>query len=84
MAFLNPPWERVTRHGIPTLVLVRAIPGSQLAVGNEYPIPDSTDKRVVMRARQLYEQRRLAPAEPKPGAGAKFKTKEVNSGNRKK
>lgn len=58
----------------PTMLVRRAIPGTDLRVGDFYPDPGS-DKRARLRAALYFEQRRIVPAavtapEPQPDAGA--------------
>lgn len=74
---------RLKHIGIPfpSMVVSRAIPGTELRVGEPYPDP-GTDKRARLRAALYFEQRRIIPASaasvPPPIA-----KKEKSSGTRK-
>jgi len=55
-------WAQLTKGGIPPLFVLRPLAGGFTPpnLGDEYPAPDPANKMVVMRARQMYEQRRIA------------------------
>jgi hypothetical protein len=53
-------WARLTRGGVPPLYVLRPLQGfTPSDIGDEYPAPAATNKVQLMRARQLYEQRRI-------------------------
>jgi hypothetical protein len=53
-------WARLTRGGVPPLYVLRPVQGfTPSDIGDEYPAPAATNKVQLMRARQLYEQRRI-------------------------
>jgi hypothetical protein len=47
----------------PRMVVSRAIPGTDLKIGDAYPDPGG-DKRARLRAALYFEQRRIVPATP--------------------
>ena len=57
----RPQWAQLIRNGVPPLYVLRPLAGgfTPSAAGDEYPIPQSTDKFQMARARQMYEQRRI-------------------------
>lgn len=60
MFYRRPTWAQLTQSGIPPLYVLRPLGGfTPPATGDEYTVQDPTDKFQVMRARQLYEQRRI-------------------------
>ena len=62
------PWPRLVREGIPPLAVIRkplAITAElTLEIGSAFPVPK--DRKEELRARQLYDQRRIAPGEGQP------------------
>jgi len=56
-------WAQFIRTGVPPLFVVRPLAGgfTPPKTGDEYPAPDPSNKFQMMRARQLYEQRRIGP-----------------------
>ena len=52
-------WAQLTKGGVPPLFVLRPLPGGFTPpdIGAEYPAP--ADKGQMLRARQLYEQRRI-------------------------
>lgn len=65
----------------PSMVVSRAIPGTDLKVGDAYPDPGA-DKRARLRAALYFEQRRIVPVSGT--AVAAPITKEKKSGTGKK
>jgi hypothetical protein len=64
MAFYRRPnWAQLTKDGVPPLYVLRPLSGGFTPpnVGDEYPAPDQSNKFQMMRARQMYEQRRVGP-----------------------
>ncbi|HZT29252.1 MAG TPA: hypothetical protein VFA33_05180 [Bryobacteraceae bacterium] len=64
MAFYRRPnWAQLTKDGVPPLYVLRPLSGGWTPpnVGDEYPAPDPANKFQMMRARQMYEQRRVGP-----------------------
>ena len=61
--FRRPHWAQLTRGGVPPLYVLRPLAGgfTPPSTGDEYPAPDPTNKFQMMRARQMYEQRRIGP-----------------------
>src|ERR1700729_3161522 len=64
-------WARLTAGGIPPLAVIRRPLridfGPALDVGSEYPRPEPGNFAQARRARQFYQQRRIAPLDsPKP------------------
>ena len=79
-----PSRARLVRPEVPfpAAIVVRAIPGTTLQVGDVFPDPGE-DKRARMRAALYVEQRRLAPAtEPSAATAAKSKKEKKNHGIR--
>ena len=56
-------WAQLIRTGVPPLYVLRPLAGGFTPpnTGDEYPAPDASNKFQMMRARQLYEQRRIGP-----------------------
>jgi hypothetical protein len=53
-------WARLIRGRIPRLFVLRPLRGfTSSDIGDEYPAPEAANKIQLMRARQLYEQRRI-------------------------
>ena len=63
MLYRRPNWAQLIRTGVPPLYVLRPLAGGWTPpnAGDEYPAPDPTDKFQMMRARQMYEQRRIGP-----------------------
>ena len=63
MLYRRPNWAQLIRTGVPPLYVLRPLAGGFTPpnIGDEYPAPDSSNKLQMMRARQLYEQRRIGP-----------------------
>ena len=63
MLYRRPNWAQLIRTGVPPLFVLRPLAGGWTPpnTGDEYPAPDSSNKFQMMRARQLYEQRRIGP-----------------------
>ncbi len=64
MAFYRRPnWAQLIRDGVPSLYVLRPMLGGFTPpnVGDEYPAPNPSNKFQMMRARQMYEQRRIGP-----------------------
>jgi hypothetical protein len=63
MLYRRPNWAQLIRTGVPPLYVLRPLAGGFTPpnTGDEYPAPDSSNKLQMMRARQLYEQRRIGP-----------------------
>ena len=60
MFYRRPTWAQLTRDGIPSLYVLRPLGGfTPPALGDESTVQDPTDKFQLMRARQMYEQRRI-------------------------
>ena len=59
--FRRSNWAQLTRDGVPPLYVLRPVSGGGTPpnLGDEYPAPDPNNKLQMMRARQLYEQRRI-------------------------
>ncbi len=57
----RPPWAQLIRNGVPSLFVLRPLAGgfTPPGIGDEYPVPNLTDKFQTARARQMYEQRRI-------------------------
>ena len=68
-------WAQLIRNGVPPLFVLRPLAGGFTPpnVGDLYPAPEPNDKFQMMRARQMYQQRRvgtraeLETAMAKPG-----------------
>lgn len=53
-------WARLTKGGVPSLYVLRPLAGcTPSEIGDEYPVPNPNDKVQMMRARRMYEQRRI-------------------------
>jgi len=64
MTFRRESWARLTRGRVPPLFVLRPLKGfTSSDIGDEYPAPDMSNKVQLMRARQLYEQRRIGTLE---------------------
>jgi len=63
MFYRRPNWAQLTRDGVPPLYVLRPLAGGFTPpnAGDEYPAPDPANKFQMMRARQMYEQRRVGP-----------------------
>ena len=63
MFYRRPHWAQLIRTGVPPLYVLRPVAGgfTPPTLGDEYPAPDPTNKFQMMRARQMYEQRRIGP-----------------------
>ena len=63
MLYRRPNWAQLIRTGVPPLYVLRPLAGGFTPpnTGDEYPAPDFSNKFQMMRARQLYEQRRIGP-----------------------
>jgi hypothetical protein len=89
------PWAQLVKGGVPPLFVLRPLANfTPPTLGAEYPAPVQTDKFQMLRARQLYEQRRVgtkaeldvvvakaavpAPAEPPLKHPAKAKKEKPN------
>lgn len=61
MFYRRQHWAQLIRNGVPSLYVVRPLAGGFTPpnLGDEYPAPDPTNKFQMMRARQMYEQRRI-------------------------
>jgi hypothetical protein len=61
MFLRRPEWAQLIRNGVPPLFVLRPLGGGFTPpnVGDLYPAPDPTDKFQMMRARQMYQQRRV-------------------------
>ncbi|HZT28801.1 MAG TPA: hypothetical protein VE999_06665 [Gemmataceae bacterium] len=61
MFLRRPEWAQLIRNGVPPLFVLRPLAGgfTPLNVGDLYPAPDPNDKFQLMRARQMYQQRRV-------------------------
>jgi hypothetical protein len=58
------PWAQLTRSEVPQLFVLRPHGNfTPPTVGEEFEIKDATDKMQLMRARQLYEQKRIGTLE---------------------
>jgi hypothetical protein len=57
----RPEWAQLIRNGVPPLFVLRPLAGGFTPpnVGDTYPVPDPNDKFQMMRARQMYQQRRV-------------------------
>jgi hypothetical protein len=63
MLYRRPNWAQLIRTGVPPLYVLHPLAGGFTPpnTGDEYPAPDFSNKFQMMRARQLYEQRRIGP-----------------------
>ncbi|MGA2602204.1 MAG: hypothetical protein ABSH09_35000 [Bryobacteraceae bacterium] len=61
MFFRRLSWAQLVRSGVPPLFVLRPAVGGCTPpnVGDAYPAPDSNNQVEMMRARQMYEQRRI-------------------------
>ena len=61
--YRRPHWAQLSRDGVPALYVLRPVSGGGTPsnIGDEYLAPDPKNKLQMMRARQLYEQRRIGP-----------------------
>ena len=57
----RPEWAQLIRNGVPRLFVLRPLAGGFTPpnLGDPYPAPDPNDKFQMMRARQMYQQRRV-------------------------
>ena len=55
------PWAQLAKGGVPPLFVLRPLAGgfTPPTLGAEYPAPVEADKFQMLRARQMYEQRRI-------------------------
>jgi hypothetical protein len=61
MLYHRPNWAQLIRNGVPSLYVLRPLAGGWTPpkTGDEYPAPDPANKFQMMRARQMYDQRRI-------------------------
>lgn len=61
MFYRRPEWAQLIRNGVPPLFVLRPLAGGFTPpnLGDLYPAPDVNDKFQMMRARQMYQQRRV-------------------------
>jgi hypothetical protein len=61
MFLRRPSWAQLAKGGVPPLFVLRPLAGgfTPPTLGAEYPAPVEADKFQMLRARQMYEQRRI-------------------------